>query len=208
VPTPSTILSNLALIAKNAWPLAVAWHVLAAAAFVGLARGWRLSRRAAGALLTAPIASAAAAALAHRNPFNGAILGVLAVALAALAMRLPTVSVTRAGRLATIAGAVMIAFGWVYPHFLEGHTAAMYLVAAPLGLLPCPTLSFTVGLALLGGGFGGRAWTRTLAGAGLFYGVFGVLRLGVVMDGVLIAGAAALLTLSFSRRAILASVPA
>ncbi|MBL0220925.1 MAG: hypothetical protein IPQ07_44525 [Myxococcales bacterium] len=37
-----------------------------------------------------------------------------------------------------------------------------------------------------------RAWSYTLAGFGLFYGVFGVARLGVVLDLPLIAGAVTL----------------
>lgn len=61
-----------------------------------------------------------------------------------------------------------------------------------MGLIPCPTLAMVIGLAMIGGGLGSRAWSYTLAGFGLFYGVFGVARLGVVLDLPLIAGAVAL----------------
>ena len=82
----------------------------------------------------------------------------------------------------------MIAFGWGYPHFLEGHPTS-YLFAAPLGLLPCPSLSVASGFALLGNGLGARAWSITLSVLGLFYGLFGVLRLGVLIDIGLVGGA-------------------
>src|SRR5947207_257610 len=92
-------------------------------------------------------------------------------------------------------GAVMIAFGWLYPHFLEQRSPALYLVAAPMGLIPCPTLSLIIGLTFLAGGFGSRAWMFVLAAAGLFYGVFGAARLGVRIDLVLAAGALSLIIL-------------
>lgn len=34
----------------------------------------------------------------------------------------------------------MLAIGWIYPHFLDG-PAVDYLHAAPVGLVPCPTLA-------------------------------------------------------------------
>ena len=80
-----------------------------------------------------------------------------------------------------------VGFGWVYPHFLIGEPRAVYLVAAPVGLLPCPSLAVAVGFALLTGAVGTRTYRFTLATLGLFYGLFGVVRLGVALDGGLIA---------------------
>ena len=91
------------------------------------------------------------------------------------------------------AGMVMILFGWVYPHFLEGGAWFDYLYAAPTGLIPCPTISLTIGFALLANGFSSRAWSLTLAFLGLFYAFFGALRLGVNLDFVLLGGALLLL---------------
>jgi hypothetical protein len=107
----------------------------------------------------------------------------------------------RAGRPWTAAsGAALVAFAWVYPHFLDG-PAIVYLVAAPLGVIPCPTLIAITGLALLGDGLGSRAWSLVLAGAGLFYGVIGVLWLGVTIDVVLVAGSLLLVAAQpFPRR--------
>jgi hypothetical protein len=49
-----------------------------------------------------------------------------------------------------------------------------------------------IGFALLGNGLGSPAWSLTLATIGLLYGLFGVLRLGVVLDIGLVGGALAL----------------
>ena len=63
------------------------------------------------------------------------------------------------------------------------------LYAAPLGLIPCPTLSALVGVALVVNGLGSRAWSLILSGSGVLYGVIGWFRLGVTIDGVLLVGA-------------------
>lgn len=139
----------------------------------------------------APLLSAAIVAFAHGNPFNGGVLGALALTLAFWAVRLDRAPARRSPLLAPL-GVGMIAFGLLYPHFLDG-PAVLYVVAAPTGVIPCPTLSLVIGFTLVGGGLQSRAWSGTLAAAGLFYGVFGVFRLGVRLDVGLIAGAAVLL---------------
>jgi hypothetical protein len=94
----------------------------------------------------------------------------------------------------------MIVFGLLYPHFLPAGTGWAYLYRAPTGLIPCPTLSLAVGVALFCGGLGSLAWAATLAGLGLFYGLFGVLRLRVGLDIGLAAGAAVLLVVALGIR--------
>jgi hypothetical protein len=49
-----------------------------------------------------------------------------------------------------------------------------------------------VGVALLGGGLVGGGWRILLIALGTLYGLFGVLRLGVFIDLLLLAGALAL----------------
>ena len=92
-----------------------------------------------------------------------------------------------------IAGAALLIFGWVYPHFLETSSPLTYLYAAPTGLIPCPTLSITIGFALILGGLDSRLWSWVLGAFGLFYGAFGALRLGVTIDLVLLLGSIALI---------------
>jgi hypothetical protein len=87
----------------------------------------------------------------------------------------------------------------VYPHFLHTRTWAEYIYAAPLGLIPCPTLSAVIGATLILGLLQSKAWSLAVALAGLLYGVIGVFRLGVGLDVALIAGATILAAGAFRR---------
>jgi hypothetical protein len=206
MPGPTEILAGLTEIANRGIAVAVAWHVAIAVALVALARGWRPSQRMAGALIGMPLTSVAAFALVFGNPFNGMVFTLGALVVVALAMMADERPVSRGPALTSAVGVASIAFAWVYPHFLEGHPA-WYLVAAPVGLVPCPTLAVVMGFALLGGGLGVRAWTLTLAALGLSYGLIGVLWLGVLLDIGLMVGAIVLVAVALrARRAGPASV--
>ncbi len=61
------------------------------------------------------------------------------------------------------------------------------------GLIPCPTLSILIGFLLLYNGFGSQSLTLTFIVFGLFYGIFGVLKLAVYLDIFLVFGAVSLL---------------
>lgn len=191
MPSPNEILAQLTLIANRAAPVAIAWHLALLAVLIAVARGWRPPRRAARRAIAGLLASVAAFALAFGNVFNGALFALGAVALVALAggpgARRP---LARGAAWQRWVGAAMLAYGWVYPHFLEAPWP-VYLYAAPVGLVPCPTLSVAIGLALLGG-LGTGGWGAALSALGLSYGIFGVARLGVVLDLGLTAGALAL----------------
>jgi hypothetical protein len=200
MPSPERILSNLTLMANEAVALAIAWHGLTLIAILALLLGWRPSRRVAGAALAAPIASAGTVAFLYGNPFNGVLLGALAVALVGLASRLGPERTTRDSAALTAIGVAMITFGWLYPHFLGAGLGVRYLISAPTGVVPCPTLSLVIGLALLAGGFGSRAWSLPLALIGLFYGLYGFARLGVDLDAALVGGSAALLAVAVRPR--------
>jgi len=64
-------------------------------------------------------------------------------------------------------------------------------------LIPCPTLSILMGLLLLYNGFGSQSKTITFIAFGLFYGIFGVLKLSVYLDIFLILGSITLLVRYF-----------
>ncbi len=200
MPTPTGILDNLALIARASWPYAILWHLVLVVALVTLAFGWRPMIRVATAALVLPLVSVSAFAWVYGNPFNGLLLAAGALALLIQSQRMPRLPVRRAAPVPAALGAFLIAFGSVYPHFLEGASLFVYAFAAPLGLLPCPTLAVMIGLALLGGGFESRGWSATLAVLGLWYGIFGAVRLGVWMDVVLAAGALVLLGMALAPK--------
>jgi hypothetical protein len=191
MPGAADILDGLSAIASQATLVAVAWHILIGTALLALLGGWRPSQRTARLLIGLPLASVAAVAIAFANPFNGLLFTASAGAMTALAMRGDRRPVYLGSAWTYAIGLVMLAFGWVYPHFLDG-PAIDYLYAAPVGLVPCPTLAVASGFALLGNGLGSRAWALTLAAVALTYGLFGVLRLGVFLDIPLAIGAMAL----------------
>jgi hypothetical protein len=192
MPTSESILSGLSTIANEATAVAVLWHVVLFAALAALIRGWRPARRTAGCLLALPLASVSMAAFVFGNPFNGSIFAFLSALLAVLGRRLGTQRVALATPWIAASGALLITFGSAYPHFLRTSSSLAYLIAAPTGLVPCPTLSVVIGFTLLGGTFGARAWASVLAAAGAFYGIYGALRLGVRIDIFLLLGAALL----------------
>jgi hypothetical protein len=191
MPSAPEILDGLSAIANQATGIAVVWHIVIAIALIALVSGWRPSQRTARLLTGTPLVSVAALAFAFGNLFNGWVFAVSVLALPGLAMNRDRRPVSRGLAWTRRIGVAMIAFGWLYPHFLEGHATA-YLYASPVGLVPCPTLAVAIGFALLGNGLGSRVWSLTLAAVGLFYGLFGVLRLGVFLDIGLVGGAVAL----------------
>jgi hypothetical protein len=199
MPTPAEILDGLTRIANEATALAIAWHFALAVALVLLLASWRPTQRMARVLIALPLVSVSMLAFAFGNPFNGIVFALAVTALGAIGMRAPSSRASRSSGATFFVGLASVAYGWAYPHFLDGAWTA-YVYAAPLGLVPCPTLAVACGLALIGNGLGSRAWTITLAALGLFYGVFGVARLGVLLDVPLIASAGFLLYSVLARR--------
>ncbi len=180
---------------SNAWrTVAIAWHVALGALLVGLLVGYRPSRRAMGVLLALPLASVSILAWSSGNPFNGLVFAALSLVLAVLGLRLTTHRVQMGPSLSMVFGVVLVVFGWVYPHFLETDAWTAYLYAAPLGLVPCSTLSAIVGITLIVKAPDSRPWSVVLSIASLLYGLIGVLLLDVTIDWFLVVGAVLLLT--------------
>lgn len=192
MPSPSEILDGLTFIANTWSGIAVAWHFAIGCLLAALISGWRPTKRQFSLIAALPLVSVSIFAWLTKNPFNGSLFALGAGALAAVGATLPASAVRRASHPVALAGLATVAFGWVYPHFLESGSAVRYLYAAPIGLVPCPTLAVVVGLALMAGGLESRAWSIMLAVFALFYGLFGTLRLGVYLDIGLIFGATAL----------------
>ena len=199
MPSSAAILDQMTALANEWRLLAVFWHVVLGAGALAVAVGWRPSQRLTGALLVPPLASVTGLAWWSGNPFNGLVFLSATAIFAALAARLPS-SLVRVNTGSTgMAGVILLAFAWVYPHFLQTPSASAYFYAAPLGLIPCPTLSAMIGVALVIRLCDSRAWAGILAAFGVFYGIVGVLRLGVGIDIFLLAGAALLAGFGWRR---------
>jgi len=149
MPTSHAILAGAVAIANEWRTAAVAWHVALAVVTTAVVCGWRPSNRVAGYALSAPFLSVSAAAWTCGNPFNGTVFAALFLVLLALAKRLSREPVRFGGPVLATLGAIAIAFGSGYPHFLETDRWTTYVYASPLGVLPCPTLSAVIGATLL-----------------------------------------------------------
>ncbi len=186
------ILTGLASVANEWRSLAVAWHVGLAVWFVMLVAGRRPSTRSLGHVLVAVVLSVSAVAWLSGNPFNGLVFAVLSGTLVWASARFPAGSAQSSTLMSCAAGAGLVVFGWTYPHFLNADSWTPYLYAAPLGLLPCPTLSLVIGVTLIVSTLQTTAWSSALVVAGLIYGGLGVFGLGVQLDWVLLGASATL----------------
>jgi hypothetical protein len=200
MPTVEQILLRLGEIANNWRLLAIFWHAYFAALAIALVLAVRPSKRLAGLLLALPLLSVSAAAWASANPFNGIIYAVIGILFIAFSARLPRQNVQLAPLWILIPGVILFLFGWVYPHFLETSSFLTYLYSAPIGLIPCATLSIVIGLFLILNGLGSQALSLILGLAGLFYGITGVFQLKVMIDWVLLLGAIMILIVVFARK--------
>lgn len=189
MPSSADILGGLATTANDWRGVAIVWHVFLGTLLLSLVLGWRPSRRLAGLLLATPAASVSALSWASGNPFNGTAFTALSLVLAAIAIGLPVRPARLGARPLLVPGILLVGFGWAYPHFLQTNGWTSYLYAAPLGLLPCPTLSSIIGVSLIVDLLGSRLWGLVLTAVGVAYGLIGAFQLGVGIDLVLLAGA-------------------
>jgi hypothetical protein len=193
MPSADTLLDSAARLANGWRSLAVFWHVYFGLLTLGMVTSRRLSHRVVAYALVLPLASVSAMAWSAGNPFNGGVFSGLAVGLTAIARGIPDHIARTGSRAAVAAGVLLVAFAWIYPHFLETTDWAAYLVAAPLGLLPCPTLAGLIGVTIALRGLDSAPWCVMLGLVGLAYGLIGIFGLGVALDVGLAAGALVLL---------------
>lgn len=195
MPASSEILAQLTRAANELGSLAIAWHLVALLVGVAMIRRWRPPARYAPLPLVAPVVSVFMVSLGYGNWFNAASFFVLAVALTFSSVDLAEPPRGRGPAWRSVLGIALVVYGLVYPHFLEG---AWYrsLYAAPVGVLPCPTLALIAGYTLVTGAHGTRAVPAVLAGWTAFYAAFGIAKLGVVLDLGLIAATFGLVVLA------------
>jgi hypothetical protein len=188
------ILTGLHAIANNYKSYAIIWHVIFYVFIIALIARWVPSNKLIAALTCIPIISVALFAWITGNPFNGIMFSVLAILILIFGLKASIQPINQSQLPFFIIGILMIAFGLLYPHFIETNSIVKYSYASPVGLIPCPTLSILIGFILLYNGFGSKSITLLFISFGLFYGFFGVLKLNVKLDIILILGTLALLT--------------
>ncbi|MCK7460673.1 MAG: hypothetical protein MZU84_00590 [Sphingobacterium sp.] len=182
MPKTDEILNGLQKIVNDYSLVAIIWHLVFYALLAALLFKWLPTNRDIRTADLYPCAFGCHTGFhvgesVQRDAFS--ILAVLGVIFGLKATGQP---VQTSQLVFMIIGILMIVFGLVYPHFIDAGSIVKYLYASPAGLIPCPTLSVIIGFLLLYNGFGSQSITLTLIVFGLFYGIFGVLRLGVYLD--------------------------
>lgn len=200
MPTPEQILNGLALAANKYIVISVMWHILVLLFLILVFAGKRPSARIVMTGLLILLLSVGIISILISNPFNAIVFVAATALLGIMVYRGPKENIVLKWNIISISGILLTIFGLVYPHFLEDATWVDYVYKAPTGLVPCPTLLVVIGSTLLFHGFKFKRWMLYLSMIGLFYGIFGVFRLGVYLDIVLIVGAAILFGWSFTVR--------
>ena len=200
MPTSEQILVGLKIIVNSWWPLAVFWHLYFAAIVIMLISGMRPTKRLSGILISLPILSVSFVAWMSLNPFNGILYALIGILIIYFSIKLPQEKINIAPLWILIPGIIMFIFGWIYPHFLETSSWLEYSYKAPIGLIPCPTLSIVIGLLLILNGLNSRAISLLIGIVGLYYGITGVIQLKVLIDLVLLLGAIMIVVVSIAGK--------
>lgn len=194
------ILSGLQQTVDEYSIVAIAWHMVFYVLVIALLLKWKPSGKLLATLFALPLISVAVLAWTSGNPFNGSTFSLLSLLVIIAGLKAPASRIKTTTAVWMIPGVLLVAFGLFYPHFIEG-TLIEFTYRSPVGLIPCPTLSLIIGFMLLYGGFGSKFLKSILICFGLFYGLFGVLKLSVYVDLVLLFGTLVLcMQLIFHRR--------
>ena len=188
MPSADEILKGLTLLSNKYLEIAIAWHtlILVLFFFYFFTKG-KLTNQFVTLILCLPLLSVSVFAWLGGNPFNGVLFLAAGVLLFLLGnKRKEFATFVEAKPWSQIAGTLIFLSGFFYPHFLEGSWWS-YLYGAPVGLVPCPTLLLISGLYLLLPIKQSRSWILTLILLDAFYGLFGVFKLRVYLDAILIA---------------------
>jgi len=188
MPKSEEIISTLHSLSNNYSFVAILWHAIVIVFAIMLMTKWNPSNRLMGVLISLPLFSVAVFAWIAGNPFNGTLFSIMGLLTIIFGLRGSLEYVSISSPPFFIIGVLMIIFGFVYPHFLNTDTFMKYLYSSPLGLVPCPTLSLLIGIILIFNGSGSNAISITFIIFGLFYGLFGVFKLGVHLDIGLLLG--------------------
>ena len=182
------IISGLQSIVDKYSTFAIAWHIVLYVLIAALLAKWIPTNKTLAIIISFPILSVAVFAWLTGNPFNGMMFSIATILLVIFGLKASSQSISFSQLPFIIAGILMITFGLVYPHFINPNSVIKYLYSSPVGLIPCPTLSLIIGFLLLYNGLGSQPITIVIIILGLFYSIFGVVKLKVNLDFFLLLG--------------------
>lgn len=189
MPSPFEILNSLSLAANKFMMISIIWHLIVLLFIIALISGKKFNSKHVSSGLSIFLLSVGIIAVLVSNPFNAIMFALAALVFGIMTLKFKPEPIGLKWDIVSVTGMILLVFGFIYPHFLDGDSYYRYLYAAPMGVIPCPTLSAFIGISLMLHGFGSKKWMLVVALFGLFYGIFGVLRLKVYLDIPLIAGA-------------------
>ncbi len=188
MPSSNEILSGLTFSANMFRPFAIIWHLIFFALIVALLTRWKPSNRLFAMLFSLPLLSVSFFAWLTNNYFNGFVFLLASIISFTTAFKINEHPISGGMRWSSVSGSLLILFGLVYPEFLHAYSPLEYIYASPVGLIPCPTLSVITGFALIFFNNESRLWMLLLFTVGLFYGIFGLFRLHVIPDTIMLVG--------------------
>ena len=188
MPKPEDIKNGLQKIVNDYSTFAIIWHIIFYLLIAAIILFWNPSNRLLALVMCLPVLSVSIFAWITGNPFNGSIFLLAVILLGIFGLNMESHPIAYSQPSYVIAGIIIIAFGLVYPHFIKPDFILKYFYLSPVGLIPCPTLSVIIGFALVFNGFNSQPMTLIFIIIGLFYGIFGVLKLRVYLDMFLIFG--------------------
>lgn len=193
MPNQEDILNGLQIIVNNYSTFAIIWHIIFYLLLAAIVFIWQPSNRTLALIICLSVIPVATFAWLSGNHFNGILFTVLAILTFIFGLKASSDAIIASQITFVVIGILMIAFGLIYPHFISADSFLKYFYASPAGLIPCPTLSIIIGLLLVYNGLSSQPITLALIVFGLFYGIFGTLKLGVYIDLFLVFGTLSLL---------------
>ncbi len=187
---PASIMNAIKTSANACLALNLVMHLLVIGTLLALflVPGSRTRRYVFDTAILALSVSVATISILGGNPFNMAVFGIIAIISAIELVRgMNQVNVPRLSA-NTIVGFLFVLTGFWYPEFVKASPLLMPVVS-PLGAIPCPMFLVMLGMLTLCIPHVNRLQFVTTAALGLFYGITGVLQLGVYLDLVLLAAA-------------------
>jgi hypothetical protein len=188
MPTANEILLSLQFLANKYVEMSIAWHVIIVFVIILAIYNKKINTKLYLGICGFLFLSVSLMAAIVMNPFNFLFFLLLAIVfLRKSLLQVHSHLHFKRQTVSKVFAYLLILSGLIYPHFL-GPEILVYFMAAPVGIIPCPTLLVTSGLTLLFT-IPDIKLNYFLIPANVFYGAIGVFFLAVTLDIILLLAA-------------------